>query len=265
MSFSLTYLDRYKIEYETEGLTEPSGLSLTPDNDGLWTVSDDTKMIFKLDLEGRLEDDESFEIPVKGLEGVTADPGGAFLLAAKEETNEIIKIEIAEREITDRRRLADMAGYDTIEPFFRGDGENKGLEGITWNTDTDTVFVMKEGEPGLLVEVSADLRTIRAHRLLTDENGFRDPGLRNEDIDFSGICYDDRRTAFWIVSDKAQRLYLYDWAGNQVLQSSTLGYAKDGEYREVKKAEGVAVDPGRNRLYVASDEEVRLYVFDLRG
>ena len=48
------------------------------------------------------------------------------------------------------------------------------------------------------------------------------------------------------------------------MQSCKLGYGHDGEYQEIEKAEGVAIDPEANRLNVVSDEEARLYVFDIR-
>ncbi len=265
MNFNLTYLDRKDITDEDEGLEEPSGLALRPGDDGFWTVSDDTKKIFKLDSEGNVDKDESFEIPVKGLEGITLDSTGEFLLTVKEESNEIIKIEIAEREVVAARPLSGMAGYDTIAPFFDGEGETKGLEGITWNGHSDTVFVVKEGLPGLLVEVSSDLQTIKGHRQLNEDNGFRDTNLSSDEIDFSGLCYDATRSAFWIVSDKAKRVYLYDWTANRVIQSAPLGYGDDGDYKEVEKGEGIAVDPEAKRLYVVSDEEGRIYVFDVRG
>ena len=53
LSFSLTYLDRFKIKDKEAGLTEPSGLALARNGDALWTISDDKKRIFMLDLEGR--------------------------------------------------------------------------------------------------------------------------------------------------------------------------------------------------------------------
>ena len=62
----------------------------------------------------------------------------------------------------------------------------------------------------------------------------------------------------------AKRLFLYDLDQGQVIQSAALGYEKDGEFREIEKAEGVAVDAEHHRLYVVSDAEARLYVFDLR-
>ncbi|MCB2263494.1 MAG: SdiA-regulated domain-containing protein [Candidatus Thiosymbion ectosymbiont of Robbea hypermnestra] len=262
--FSLSYLNHFKLGNAGEGLYEPSGLALSHGKNALWTISDDTKKIFKLSLDGNLKKKKSFEIPDKGLEGITLDPSGEFLLTIKEDDNEIIKIRIATRRVTDRQRLADMADYDTIARYFIGGGTNKGLEGITWNRETDTIFVMKEGKPGLLVEVSADLQTIRNHRLLNAENGFCDPEVKAEDLDFSDIYYDLSRDRFWIISDQARRLFLYDWKTNRVLQSARLGYGNKGEYREIEKAEGVAIDPDTNRLYVVSDEEARLYVFDIR-
>ncbi|MDJ0943693.1 MAG: SdiA-regulated domain-containing protein [Kiloniellales bacterium] len=259
-SFSLTFLARNKID----GVTQPSGLALAGDCGGLWTISDKKNEIFKLDLEGEVIDDESFEGPVEELEGIALDHSGGFLLVVDEDSNEIVKFALADQAVADRRRLDQMAGFDQVAAAFAQGDPNKGLEGIAWNGDTGTVFVLKEGEPGLLLEISADLRTIRSHRTLDGQNGFRDPGLDDDEIDFSGIFYDQSRRAFWIVSDKAQRLFLYDWAGNAVVQSATLGYGREGKYREIEKAEGVAVDPKSKRLYVVSDDEERLYVFDIR-
>ena len=264
LSLSLTYLARYNIEDESEGLNEPSGLALSHGKNALWTISDDTDKIFKLGLDGELKEEKSFTIPIEGFEGITLDPGGEFLFTIKEEHNVIITIQVDPQEVVARKGLAEMTGYDTVKQYFPTNEDNKGLEGITWNTTTGTIFVIKEGHPGVLIEVSSDLQTIQRHKLLNDENGFFDIEVTGDQIDFSGICYDARRDRFWIVSDKAERLYMYDWKENTVIQSFRLGYGKDGEYREIEKAEGVAIDPDSNRLYVVSDKEVRLYVFDIR-
>jgi uncharacterized protein YjiK len=45
---------------------------------------------------------------------------------------------------------------------------------------------------------------------------------------------------------------------------SSVGHEKDGEFPEIEKAEGVAVDLQTNRLYVVSDADARLYVSDMR-
>ena len=95
-------------------------------------------------------------------------------MTVKEENNEIIKIQVDTQEVVARKRLAEMTGYDTVKQYFPVNEENKGLEGITWNTTTGTIFVIKEGHPGVLVEVSSDLQTIQTHQVLNDKNGFSD-------------------------------------------------------------------------------------------
>ncbi len=264
LSFSLTYLDHFEILNEAEGLNEPSGLSLSHDNKSLWVISDDTKKIFNLRLDGDLVEDKSFKIPDRELEGIVLDPTAEFLYTVKEPDNEIIKIKIDTQEVVDRQYLAAMKGFDSIKHLFSGGNANKGLEGITWNTRTGTIVVMKERDPGLLVEVSSNLKMIQSHKLLNDENGFRDTRASPDDIDFSDISYDHGRDCFWIISDKAKRLFLYDCKENKVIQSSKLGYGDNGEYREIKKAEGIAIAPDKNRLYLVSDEEARLYIYDIR-
>jgi uncharacterized protein YjiK len=264
LSFSLTYLGRVKIKDVEAGLTEPSGLALAPEGDALWTVSDEEKRIFKLSLEGGLLKDRSFKIDDKGLEGVAVDPASGNLLVVGEETSEILRIDPALEETVSRHLLSKMTGFGAIERHFSSGDDNEGLEGITFNQDTDTFFVLKESAPGLIIEVSKDLRSVLSVRVLNAGNGFLDDDIQASDVDFSGVQYDPTRSSFWIVSDRAKRLFLYDLDRDQVVQSAALGYAKDGEFREIEKVEGVTVNPDSRRLYVVSDNEARLYVFDLR-
>ncbi|MBT8421006.1 MAG: SdiA-regulated domain-containing protein, partial [Gammaproteobacteria bacterium] len=128
-SFSLTYLDHFNIKNKKAGLSEPSGLALSHGTNALWTISDDTKKIFKLSLDGNLKKNGSFEIPDKSLEGITLDPTGAYLLTIKEGDNEIIQIQVDTQEVVERQRLVDMAGYETVAPHFIDSEANKGLEG----------------------------------------------------------------------------------------------------------------------------------------
>lgn len=264
-TFNLTYLNRFDIENKEKGLREPSGLALSQGGDSLWTISDDTKKIFKISLDGDLINNDSFAIHDKGLEGIVLDPAGENLLVVKEDSNEVIKICIETHEVIERQHLSAMANYDSIAAYFSRGGKNKGLEGITWNSNTGTFFVMKEAKPGLLIELCPDLLSIRDHRLLNEANGFIDHEVVADSIDFSDLCYDGSTDCFWIISDKARRLFMYDWTSNKVIQSCKLAYGKDGEYEQIEKAEGVVIDPDNHRLYIVSDEEARLYLFDLRA
>ena len=263
-NFNLTYLSCVDIKNEAEGLIEPSGLALSHKKKSLWTVSDDTRKIFKLGLDGNIKRQKSFDIPENGLEGIALSPTGEFLVTVKEDNNEIIEIRVDSREVVYRQRLAGLACYETVAQYFLDTGVNKGLEGVTWNCKTGALFVIKEGNPGLLIEISSNLRTIQSHQLLNEKNGFIDTEVAPDEMDFSDICYDRSRDKFWIISDKASRLFLYDWQHNKVTGSAKLSYGKDGEYREVEKAEGITINSDANRLYVVSDKEARLYVFDIR-
>ena len=263
-NYSLTYLESFNIKNEAEGLMEPSGLVLSHGGNALWTISDDTSKIFKISLTGKLKKAKSFKISDSELEGITLIQDGEFFLVVKESNNEIIKIMIETQEVIDRKCLDEMAGYDAIAHHFSNGVLNKGLEGITWNQNTGTIFVMKESSPGLLMEISANLQTITSHCLLNHDNGFYDADVSAEELDFSDICYDQTQDCFWIISDMARRLFLYDWQANKVIQSLKLGYGQEGEYREIEKAEGIAINPDENRLYIVSDETARLYTFDLR-
>lgn len=261
---SLSCVRRTKIKDKRSGLTEPSGVALAADGSGLWTVSDDTGRIFALNLEGELEDHRSFDVPATGLEGISVHPDGSTLFAVREENNEVIALNTSNRSVINRRRLVEMSGFQAIAGFFDDADRNKGLEGIAWNPGTDTLTCLKEGEPGLLIEVDDDLTTILGHTRLGAANGFADPDQKRS-VDFSDICYDAGRAAFWIVSDQARRVFLYSNQEDRVLHSAPLVYTKGKARRRVKKAEGIAHDPEADLLYIVSDSEARLYVFAVQS
>jgi len=227
-------------------------------------VDDDKKKIFKLNLDGKLEEHETFNIDTKGLEGAALDATGRFLYVVQESANAIIKINLENKREGLHRPLAEMQGYDIVADDFAGSNENKGLEGITIKRDGGALFVIKEGKPGLLIEVSADLDRIRSAVRLDREHGFVDDDTADDEVDFSGICYDAKRKFLWIVSDKAKRLFLFDPATNRVVQSFALGYSNDGEYREIEKAEGVVINEISDRLYIVSDRDAHLYVYQVK-
>ncbi|MEZ4663163.1 MAG: SdiA-regulated domain-containing protein [Caldilineaceae bacterium] len=239
----LVYIDRFDIKNKEEGLREPSGLTLTAADDALWTVSDDEKKIFQLTLQGKLQKTQSFNFADKGLEGITLDPTGAFLLTVKEENNELFLIDINTHKVVQQKRLADLQGYSQVAADFANSAKNKGLEGVTWNSDANTIFVLKEGEPGLLIELSADLSQILAHRRLNRQNGFVDNDVSDAKLDFSGLFYDAARRNFWIVSDQGQRLFLYDWTANRVVESLSLSYRRNGPPKKSKKPKASPLTP----------------------
>ena len=263
--FRLELVQRQRISDGGLGLSEPSGLTLNADGTALYSVSDETRAIFRMDLNGRVSASESFSVSATGLEGIALSGDGRRLLVVQEETNAVISIDLASRRELKQSPLAAMANYAGIAKHFPARPDNKGLEGITVNSRDQHVFVVKEGRPGLLIELDPDCSTILSSRLLTAANGFSHPKIGPRKLDFSGLSYDSQRDTIWVSSDKGQCLFHYDWKRDQVLQRLDLVLDDGGESRRVRKAEGVAVDPDHGRVYVVCDRDAELYVFKLHG
>jgi uncharacterized protein YjiK len=120
-------------------------------------------------------------------------------------------------------------------------------------------MVLKEGQTGILVALEPDLSEIRDHHVLTPERGFRVSGLEHDDLDFSDLCPDRQRDRFWILSEQASALFLYDWAAGRVEATLPLRHSPPGSEQPIAKAEGLAVDPEAGRLWVAGEKGSRLY------
>jgi uncharacterized protein YjiK len=147
---SLRLLGSIAIADASEGFDEPSDLSLDPSGRLLWSVSDDTRRIFALGPEGDLDLGRSVSVDAKELEGIAVLGAGERMLAVKEDTSEVLTIEAATGRIVGRRHLLQLPGFEAVRPDFAlNDG--KGLEGITVNPTTGDVYVIKEGEPRLLI------------------------------------------------------------------------------------------------------------------
>ena len=262
-SMHLELLSRHRIRDPGLGLNEPSGLTLNRDGSALYTVSDDTKAIFRLDLQGTVSVSDSFFIGLDNLEGIAIRSDDSELLVVQEESNSVVVVDLNSRKERYRRPLSAMTNFDTIAHHFPDPPDNNGLEGITVNTRNNHVVVVKECQPGLLIELDSSLTTILSTRVLQPSQGFIHPELEAEKLDFSGLSYDSSSDSYWIVSDKGRCLFQYDWTGDTVLQRLNLTISSGDKPKRIRKPEGIAFDPGRKRMYVVSDRDADLYVFKL--
>ncbi|MGE4582485.1 MAG: SdiA-regulated domain-containing protein [Synechococcus sp.] len=260
---SLSLISKHRIVDRALGLNEPSGLTLNHDGTALYTVSDDTKAIFRLDLKGRVTIGASFFIGDEDLEGLAISGDGQRLHAVQEDTNSVISFDIATRTEVNRQPLVEMLNFTSIAKHFPEQPDNKGLEGITVNTRTGHVVVVKESRPGLLIEIDLAQGRILNARLMTEINGFSHPSFASDKLDFSGLSYDNSRDTFWITSDKGQCLFHYDWNLNRVIQRLDLSRKVNKPSSKVRKSEGVAIDPARQRLYVVSERDGDLFTYQI--
>jgi uncharacterized protein YjiK len=124
---------------------------------------------------------------------------------------------------------------------------NSGLEGITW--DGTYFFVVKEKDPGLILKISSNLTQILGCKVL---------GLSGA-TDYSDISYDSTRGKFWLASDEADNVYLYDWTSNS---------ASKAWHFTINNMEGISFNPSDSRLYIATDNgngsDSYLYTFNVQ-
>lgn len=204
---------------------EPSGLSISPDGQFLWSVSDADSRIYKLDLEGKILKILPPPYPGADLEGIASDPDPGFLWLVEERNREVLKIDTAGTLLS-----RTVLNIDTAP--------NSGPEGIAWHSKAQRLYVLTEKRPSLLLKLNADL---------TIEQQYALSGAR----DYSGLFYDAALDQFWMVSDQSRLLFRWDIASG-IIKSYQLGF---------DKAEGVVVYG--NRAYIVSDSTEMLYIFDL--
>ncbi|ABC27778.1 uncharacterized protein conserved in bacteria [Hahella chejuensis KCTC 2396] len=261
IEISLQLTESPSIKNKAQGLTEPSGLSMGANGD-LWTVSDDTAKLFRLNAGGAIID--SLDVTGAGFEGVAYDAKNSRLIAVKEESNELFIINPGNKQLIERRKLSAVEGFSQAAPYFSQGGANKGLEGIAWNPVDGSFYVIKEGEPGVLIHLSSDLnRVIKTVKL--SETGVSDDDTALDDIDYSGLTVIPEHNLLAIVSDKAARVFFYDLQSGQVKGSAELmrPAKAPGKFKAVRKAEGVAYDSKSGTLYVVSDKDAALYAYKL--
>lgn len=247
----LQIVDSARIVDLSVGFAEPSGLALMSDAEHYWAVSDDTKAVFFLTNYGEVKPDQSFEIGVKGLEGITTDETGNRLLAVSEQASEVIAI--GPTEGTDlRHSLAKMAGFSDIAETYGTLHTNSGLEGIAYDSDRDEVLLSKQGDPRLLIRVSADLSTVLGAVVLTKDLGYSCAGAADASLDISDILYDDRRKVLWVLSDTGSCVLLAEPGTGQVVGRALIANAGD-HGKHFKHPEGLALNAEGTELRIITD------------
>ena len=235
---------------------EASGLGIAKNESKLWSVGDENNFtMYKMELNGTAVSDNvaapgtSVTILNASFEGVTYAPpppgisDDHYIYLVDENSDSVVPVNYNTNEYLAPIPLSSMAGYYTVgcagstqkvgEIFDADQGDNIGLEGITWNSHLSKFFLIKEKSPGLMIQVSADLSTIQACKTLTHSNA-----------DYSDISYDPTRGKYWIVSDEGNSVALYDWSTGSAVQQWGLTYGG---------GEGVAFNPETSQLFIATD------------
>lgn len=203
---------------------EPSGLAISSDKKYLYTVSDQTGEIYKLDLNGNV----LLTIKLKetlDLEGICCDKNSDNLWIVEEKTRELLEVSQS-GEILFRKRM--LSGED-----------NSGLEGVCFGKNGNLVL-LKEKNPAYFIELNDSLE-ISSQIELTFEN------------DFSAITYDPDIEEYMVLSQQGKKLIFYIPGKNPVQRISL----------PMDNAEGIAYDSSTGILYIVDDDSGKMYKYSL--
>lgn len=249
----LEFLSAVPIGDTKAGFREPSGLTLHPPTGELWSVSDDSRRFFRIGSDGGVELVPEAVQGMKDMEGVTFLASGR-MAAVQEAGNEFLILDPVTGETHHRQQLSDMDGYSSVKRLLdKGKTKGRGIEGLAADDRSGTLFAVREAEPRLLLEVSGDLQRVVDVKELTPDMGFDVDGVREKELDVSGLCHDPRRARLWISSDTGQCVFLYDPVAATAI-CLPLKYERDGKRKPVKNAEGVALNAAGTRLHIVTDD-----------
>ena len=202
---------------------EPSGLSMAVDGTFLWLVSDADNGIYKISFTGEM----LRRLPYTGSdhEGIEQSPIDSTLWVVDEELARMTQVSIY--------------GTKFLQYDVPIEGGQSSLEGIAVNSITGHFYLLKEKDPGLLIEMDETLEILKRTPLSFAK-------------DYSDISYDAVTNSLWILSDQDQKYFRCSVEGNV-----------RAEYKSgIIKAEGIAVDPTHRLLYIVSELAQKLYVIE---
>ena len=207
---------------------EPSGLTFNADKSALFTVSDNTNNVFEMDLEGNIIK----KLPFKGddLEGICFNRKTGELAIVEERKREVV---ILNGDGNEKQRFV-------ID--IPANVQNKGLEGIAYNSNNSSYYIVNEANPGLLCVWNPE-------RGILEETGLKFA------TDYSGIYVDAGISTVWVVSDESKTLYKCNYKMEPVKQYMLDDY----------KYEGVAVDDDNNLVYLVNDASSQLVIYKLEN
>ena len=206
-------------------VSEPSGLDLTYTESGFWTVSDENSTVYKLNNWGKIE--KCFTVKGIDLEGVSVVDDKTIAVVL-ERVREIALLDTSGNEL--KRIKVDLEGE-----------LNKGLEGISYDPENKKFFLLNEKDPCLLLSFGENLNELSRDTL-------------NFKKDASGIHFDAKNKLLWILSDESQCITKCDLKGNPIKKY----------YISVPQPEGITIDAEGKKIYIVSDINNALYVFNLQ-
>lgn len=202
-------------------VSEASGLAINTTGTTLYTVSDNTSNIYELSLNGTILNE--FNYNGDDVEGISVVSTNKVLLV-EERTKEIVEYDLSSNI------------YKKHKIIYSNNDANSGLEGIAFNLNDNTTFVLNEKNPGLMMRLRSNFSIIESYDL-------------DFASDYSGIFHDKQSNLLWILSDESKTVNKCSLKGALIKSYTT----------NVIKGEGIVVT--NNEIYIVSDSNSTLYKF----
>ncbi|WP_458378789.1 SdiA-regulated domain-containing protein [Pseudomonas chlororaphis] len=246
-------LDGYRVTLEAqkiEGLDDVSALTYDPVRKSLFTVTNKNAELIELSLDGRI----LRRIALTGF----GDPEAVEFISADtyvitdERQQRLIKIHLEEDTV-----FLDAADAEQMTLGVHM-SDNKGFEGLAYDSVGKRLFVAKERDPMLIYEVKGfpHYDPEKSYAVHVVNNPKRDAGLFVRDL--SSLQYDERTGHLLALSDESWLVLELDVDGRP-LSTLSLRKGRQGLQATVPQAEGIAMDDD-GTLYLVSEPNL-FYVF----
>jgi len=203
-------------------VSEASGLTINAAGSTLYAISDNTSNIYELATDGTVI--KEYVYNGNDVEGISMVSNNKMLLV-EERTKEIVEYDLSSKT------------YNKHAIIYSNNESNSGLEGIAINLNDNTIFILNEKNPGLLMRLRSDFSIIETYNL-------------DFASDYSGIFHDKDLNILWVLSDERKTVNKCSLKGVLIKSYSI----------NVNKAEGIAVT--NNNIYIVSDSNSTLYKFN---
>lgn len=232
---SLVLLNTYPLS-----VLEPSGLAFDKVNNQLFTVSDNTGLVYRISTSGTTL--QTLNYTGADLEGVSMYTGNKILIAV-EGTRELVEYDYV---VDDGTSTSHVMNYSTTD--LTNTGDNSRIEGVTYDSGNDVFYFLNEKNPGGLIKADGSFS-------VTDEYPLNYAG------DYSGAYFVEETGYLWLTSDQESTIYKCNTDGTveESFPITTSGGAI------IDKLEGIAIDYSSELLYAVSDGGQELYVFQINN
>ncbi len=237
-----------------EGIPDnASGLTFHPARKTLFTVINKPAQVAELTTEGKL----LRTIPLRGVsdaEGITYQEGNFFFIA-DEGKHQMVRIEI-----DDTTTEIDATSLPRFGLRIDA-GRNVGYEGVSWDSDNNRMFFVKEKNPLRIFEISGLWEMLDTGKLDLRINEWLPESPSNVMLrDLSSLTYHEESGHLFLLSDESRVLLEFNAAGDAV-DMLVLRAGWHGLKRTIPQAEGVAIGSDRD-VYILSEPNL-FYRFSL--